>query len=114
VARSGVVFFDRERCGRIEETERGMRFTYSPEWLARADAEPLSLTLPLRDAPYESQGLHPFFAGLLPEGWLLAIALSTLKLSAADGFGLLLALCRDCAGAARIEPEPHAPHEVAS
>jgi serine/threonine-protein kinase HipA len=99
------VFFDRERCGRIEETETGMRFTYDPAWLAREDAEALSLTLPLRAEPYESKGLHPFFAGLLPEGWLLAIALSTLKLSAADGFGLLLALCRDCAGAARVEPE---------
>lgn len=105
MARAGVVSFDRERCGRIEETETGMRFTYDPAWLAREDAEPLSLTLPLRTEPHECKGLHPFFAGLLPEGWLLAIALSTLKLSAGDGFGLLLALCRDCAGVARIEPE---------
>jgi len=104
MARVGRVFLDRVVCGHIEETETGMRFTYAPEWLARADAQPVSLTLPLRAESYETKGLHPFFAGLLPEGWLLAISLSTLKLSAADGFGLLLALCRDCAGAARVEP----------
>ena len=104
--RRGEVFLDEEPAGSIEETERGMRFQYSPEWVARPDAQPISVTLPLRAEPYECSGLHPFFAGLLPEGWLLEIALSKLKLAPDDGFGLLLALCRDCVGAARIEPLP--------
>jgi serine/threonine-protein kinase HipA len=108
VARAGLVFLDREPCGRIDELEAGMRFTYDPAWVAREDAQPISQTLPLRAESYECRGLHPFFAGLLPEGWLLTIALSTLKLSPADGFGLLLMLCRDCVGAVRIEPLPEA------
>lgn len=105
MARRGRVFLDREPVGWIEETETGMRFTYDAAWLARKDARPISLTLPLSSPSHESRGLHPFFAGLLPEGWLFDIALSTLKLSADDGFGLVLALCRDCIGAVRVQPE---------
>ena len=41
------------------------------DWLARPDAVPVSLTLPLRPEPYDSRSLHPFFENLLPEGWLI-------------------------------------------
>lgn len=105
MTRRGVVFLDREAVGAIEETTGGMTFRYDAAWLARADARAISLTLPLRSEPYASSGLLPFFAGLLPEGWLFDISISTLKLAPDDGFGLLLALCRDCIGAVRIEPE---------
>jgi serine/threonine-protein kinase HipA len=63
---------------------------------------PVSLTLPVREDPYESKGLHPFFENLLPEGWLLEIAVSKLKLAKDDAFGLLLATCADCVGAVEI------------
>jgi serine/threonine-protein kinase HipA len=56
----------------------------------------------VREAPYESKGLHPFFENLLPEGWLLEIAVSKLKLAKDDAFGLLLATCADCVGAVEI------------
>jgi serine/threonine-protein kinase HipA len=52
-------------------------------------------------------GLHPFFENLLPEGWLLNIAVGKLKVARGDGFGLVLALCRDCIGAVSVEPWPH-------
>lgn len=104
MARRGRVFLDREPVGWIDETETGMRFSYDADWLARPEARAVSLTLPLNPTPVEARGLHPFFAGLLPEGWLFDIVLSTLKLPADDGFGLVLALCRDCVGAVRVEP----------
>lgn len=96
---------DRIRVGTITETPDGMEFRYDPEWLSDESAHAISLTLPLRAEPYASRGLHPYFAGLLPEGWLFDISISTLKLAADDGFGLLLALCRDCVGDVSIEPE---------
>ena len=71
-------------------------------WLARRDAVGVSLTLPLRAEPYETRGLHPFFENLLPEGWLLEIATTKLKISKDDSFGLLLAMCADCVGAVEI------------
>jgi len=104
-ARKGNVFLDEELAGQIEETEQGMRFRYTDAWLARKDARPISLTIPLGQEPLESKGVHPFFENLLPEGWLFEIALSSLKLSRSDPFVLLLALCRDCHGAVRIEPD---------
>lgn len=90
--------------GVIEESGGQTKFTYLPEWLARPDAVPVSLTLPLRREPYVSQGLHPFFENLLPEGWLLDVTTRKLKISKDDPFGLLLATCRDCVGAVEIEP----------
>lgn len=102
--RTGIVRLDGERVGTIQELDVGTRFTYDAAWLARSDAEPVSLTLPLRAEPYESRSLHPFFENLLPEGWLLEIATSRLKISKDDAFGLLLAMCADCIGAVEIYP----------
>jgi serine/threonine-protein kinase HipA len=100
--RRGVVRLDGQRAGEIVETGRGTRFTYDQAWLQRPDAVPVSLTLPLRPEPYEATSLHPFFENLLPEGWLLGIATTKLKIPADDSFGLLLATCADCAGAVEI------------
>lgn len=103
-SRRGKVFFDEELAGWLEETGEEVVFRYDPAWLAHPEAQPVSLTLPLREEPYASVTLHPFFLGLLPEGWLLEVSLAQLKLSKDDVFGLVLALCRDCIGAVRVEP----------
>jgi serine/threonine-protein kinase HipA len=103
--RAGRVSLNGARVGRIDETETGTRFVYDPDWLARGDSVPISLALPLRAEPYESKGLLPFFENLLPEGWLLEIATSKLKIPKDDAFGLLLATCADCVGAVEIAPE---------
>jgi serine/threonine-protein kinase HipA len=91
--------------GWIEERENGMAFGYDANWAEKEQAPPISLTLPVRAAAYETRGIHPYFLGLLPEGWLFNLALSRLKISRDDAFGLVLALCRDCVGATRILPE---------
>jgi serine/threonine-protein kinase HipA len=102
--RAGDVLVDGVPAGRIEETEEGYRFRYDPGYLARTDAQPVSLTLPLGDEPFESQILFPFFDGLVPEGWLLDIAEKTWKLDPRDRMGLLLACCADCIGNVGIVP----------
>lgn len=92
-------------CGILEELEQGKaRFRYDVEWLSRPGAEPISRTMPLRPEPFDAVGVHPCFLGLLPEGWLFDLALARLKLSPADPFGLVLALCADCVGAVSIVP----------
>lgn len=104
MSRRGRVLISGQPAGVLEEIDDRTRFTYLPEWLARGDAVPVSLTLPLRPEPYDSPGLHPFFENLLPEGWLLEVSSKTLKISKDDPFGLLLATCADCVGAVEIEP----------
>ena len=103
--RKGIVCLDGQRVGRIEETETGTRFLYDEAWLRDPKAVPISLTLPLRADPFETRGLHPFFENLLPEGWLLEMATSKLKIARDDAFGLLLATCADCVGAAEVYPD---------
>ena len=103
MGRVGRVKLAGKPVGVIEEHDGRTRFTYSAEWLARPDAVPVSLTLPLREEPYDSERLHPFFENLLPEGWLLDVTTRTLKISKDDPFGLLLATCADCVGAVEIE-----------
>jgi serine/threonine-protein kinase HipA len=103
--RTGLVWLGDERVGTLTELpDGGTRFSYEPEWLARRDALPVSLTLPLSPDPRDSRSLHPFFENLLPEGWLLELSTAKLKVSKDDSFGLLLALCRDCIGAVAVTP----------
>ena len=102
--RRGIVFLDGHLAGHLEEIGDITRFVYDPAWIARRDAVPVSLTLPLRSEPYETRGLHPFFENLLPEGWLLELATTKLKIPKDDAFGLLLATCADCIGAVEIRP----------
>jgi serine/threonine-protein kinase HipA len=102
--RVGAVKLNGQLAGTIEEFDGQTKFTYSPEWLGRRDAKPVSLTLPLRAEPYVSKGLHPFFENLLPEGWLLEVSSKTLKISKDDPFAMLLATCADCIGDVEIEP----------
>jgi serine/threonine-protein kinase HipA len=49
--------------------------------------------------------LFPFFDGLIPEGWLLNIALTNWKLNQRDRFGLLLSLCKDTIGCISVIPK---------
>jgi serine/threonine-protein kinase HipA len=92
-------------AGDLEERPDGIVvFRYRPEYLARPDAEPVSLTLPLSPEPVETIGLHAFFDGLVPEGWLLDIATRNWKLDLRDRVGLLLNLCSECVGAVRVLP----------
>jgi serine/threonine-protein kinase HipA len=103
MARSGKVFFKNRLAGVIEETDAGYQFTYDTTYLSGPNAHPLSVTLPLRTDPYLSKTLHPFFDGLIPEGWLLSIVVKNWKLNERDRMGLLLTVCRDCIGAVSVE-----------
>ncbi|MGY2134601.1 HipA N-terminal domain-containing protein [Hymenobacter sp. HD11105] len=102
--RKAAVHRHGQLAGHLTQDEQGYTFVYAPCYLAAAAAEPVSLTLPLRSAPYVERVLFPFFDGLIPEGWLLAVAEKNWKLNARDRMGLLLACCRDCIGAVSIHP----------
>ncbi len=98
VYRKASVFVQNQFAGILEETEDGYQFCYAESYLECGSALPVSLTLPLRQMPYRSGILFPFFDGLIPEGWLLAVVNRNWKISPQDRFGLLLAVCRDSIG----------------
>ncbi len=104
--RSGTVRVAGIRAGRIEETPNGFRFCYDPEYLARSDAKAVSLTLPLRSAPFESRYLFAFFEGLLSEGSLRNLQSRKFKIDKDDSFGFLLrTTSADVIGNVTVEPE---------
>jgi serine/threonine-protein kinase HipA len=100
--RTANVYLKNQLAGILSETEQGYSFVYKLEYLQQNDTQAVSLTLPLRQAPYLSNILFPFFDGLIPEGWLLDIAERNWKLNQKDRMGLLLACCKDCIGAVSI------------
>ncbi len=103
--RQGQVFYKSSLAGIITETDDGYTFQYGEAYLSNPASKPVSLTLPLKQQPYESKVLFPFFDGLIPEGWLLNIAISNWKVNPRDRFGLLLAMCKDCVGCVSVLPK---------
>jgi serine/threonine-protein kinase HipA len=102
---NAAVFLRDKRAGLLERTGKGYRFTYDQDYLSGPNAQPVSLTLPLRSEPYESEILFPFFFGLIPEGWLLELTSRTLKIDPENAFDILLANGGDCVGAVTVIPE---------
>lgn len=108
-AKRGIVYCRNIRAGVIEKIKDGYRFQYTQEYLSRPDAEPVSLTLPLREDPFESKKMFPYFLGLIPEGWLLDLTSRTLKIDPENVFDILLNCCKDCIGATSVYAEGEEP-----
>jgi serine/threonine-protein kinase HipA len=98
------IYLYADLAGILTEDENGYAFAYDKQYLEKENAEPISLTMPLTSEPYASNVLHPFFDGLIPEGWLLDIAEKNWKINPRDRMSLLLACCKDCIGAVSIHP----------
>lgn len=103
--KSARIYMYNRYAGRLTEDENGFHFVYDSGYLAAPDAEAISLTMPLREAPYDDKVLFPFFDGLVPEGWLLNIAERSWKINQRDRMSLLLACCKECIGAVSVVPE---------
>ena len=103
--KKALIYFRDILAGRLAEREDGYVFQYEATYLARPQAEPISLTLPLREEVYQSPMLFPFFDGLIPEGWLLDVAMRNTDISILDRMSLLLLCCKDCIGAVSVIPD---------
>jgi serine/threonine-protein kinase HipA len=101
--RKAKVLYQDKWAGTLTDDDEGYHFQYEYEYFAK-EGESISLTLPLRQEPYHSKVLFPFFDGLIPEGWILAIVEKTWKVNEKDRMGILLVACKDCIGAVSIEP----------
>jgi len=98
------VYYKEKKAGILTENDEGYEYVYLLEYLQSEDAKGISLTLPLREQPYRSSVLFPFFDGLIPEGWLLDVAIRNTDISILDRMSLLLLCCKDCIGAVSVVP----------
>ncbi len=96
--RTAYVYVRDDFAGILSETDVGYQFVYDEQYLKSNKPTPVSLTLLLRNEPYESSVLFSFFDGLIPEGWLLNVVAHNWKMDAKDRFGLLLVACKDSIG----------------
>jgi serine/threonine-protein kinase HipA len=102
--RKAEIRIHNKTAGWLTQDAEGYHFQYDKQYLLSPSKLPVSLTLPLQDAPFTSKVMIPFFDGLIPEGWLLDIAERNWKLNNRDRMGLLMACCKDCIGAVSVNP----------
>jgi serine/threonine-protein kinase HipA len=105
--------------GELERDLHGASFRYVAAYAASHLGQrgaAVAFALPVRAEPYPIVGtnLHPFFAGLLPEGLRLRALIRSQKTSADDLFTLLLAAGTDTIGDVSVtmpslRPEERAP-----
>ncbi len=102
--KTALIQYKGKDAGILKETDEGYEFQYNEGYLSDTASKPVSLTLPLTDKPFKSSVLFPFFDGLIPEGWLLDVALRNTDISELDRFSLRLLCCKDCIGAVSVIP----------
>lgn len=100
---SVVVMKNGERAGTLSRTSHGAEFTYDEGFRARALANGsfgVACTISPYSPTYSITGInvHPFFAGLLPEGLRLKALRNSLKTSEDDLFTMLVALGEESIG----------------
>jgi serine/threonine-protein kinase HipA len=100
-----LVRIDNDVAGRLWlDDKKNFCFTYDTNWLNESRI-PLSLSLPLKSAPYLDDQSHSFFANLLPEEKMRTLIARNLGVSFNNDYGLLERIGGDCAGAVSVYPE---------
>lgn len=103
--RQAIVKYNNIKAGLLTEDDNGEYFFVYDEGYAHAYPKQfITFQMPVTTTPYTSKRLFPFFDGLIPEGWLLNIAVETWRINRNDRMGLLLACCQSTIGAVSIHP----------
>ncbi|MFA7614020.1 MAG: HipA domain-containing protein [Candidatus Caldatribacteriota bacterium] len=97
------VYYKNTLAGELQKTVDGrFIFIYEDDYIHSKNPS-ISLSLPKESKQFESTDLFPFFDGIIPEGWLLNLASTELRLNPLnDRFELLASLCNDTIGAVNI------------
>ena len=95
--RQALILYKELQAGVLTETDDGEYwFEYKKEYIAQYPKQFISFSFPVSDTVYKEKRLFPFFEGLIPEGWLLDLAIKNWKVNSNDRMGLLLACCSNC------------------
>lgn len=85
------------------------RFAYSDTWLRDPSSAPISLSLPLQEAPFTPAQTKAYFDGLLPEGFTRSTVAQWMHVDDGDYLSILHGLGRECLGALCITEEGEDP-----
>jgi len=90
----------------LKEPGGAIYFRYAESWLARENAIPVSLSLPLREDAYKGERVIAVFENLLPDSESLRRRVAErVGAGGTDAFSLLSQIGRDCVGALQFVPE---------
>lgn len=101
------VLINNRLCGRLEKDPGGaIVFQYDRSWLDWPPAFPVSLSLPLRPAPWRGEAVVAVFENLLPDNPQVRRQVAERTgAGGVDAFSLLEQIGRDCVGALQFLPE---------
>ncbi|MGR4863176.1 type II toxin-antitoxin system HipA family toxin [Caulobacter sp. LARHSG274] len=101
------VLLNNRRLGRLEKEASGaVFFQYDEAWLDWEHTFPVSLSLPLRPAPYRGERVSTVFDNLLPDDLAVRrIVAERTGAAGTDAYSLLEQIGRDCVGALQFLPE---------
>jgi len=100
------VLINNRLCGRLEKAAGGgILFQYDPSWLDWPPAFPISLSLPLRAAPWRGDPVVAVFDNLLPDNPPIRRQVAERTgAGGVDAYSLLEQIGRDCVGALQFLP----------
>lgn len=102
----GYVYYDEIFAGKIiQDDNNEFVFEYDDKYFDDKNCKAISLTLPKDNKKYTSNILFPFFDGLIPEGYLLEVALKKFNIASNDRMALLLKTCRNPIGIVSVREE---------
>jgi serine/threonine-protein kinase HipA len=101
------VLLNNHLVGRLlKEPAGAIHFRYDESWLARENAIPVSLSLPLREDAYRGEPVVAVFDNLLPDSDRLRQRVAErVGASGTDAYSLLSRIGRDCVGALQFIPD---------
>jgi HipA-like protein len=88
------VLYNGAAAGLLEKMGKQYRFTYFAAYLTGSNRA-VSITMPLRKEPYESNRLFAVFANLLSEGVNKKMQCRMLRIDEQDYYGLLVATAKE-------------------
>lgn len=100
--RACKVYVHDTEAGILQETDnKEYVFTYHVNY----QGEPVCLAMPVRQEPYHSDYLFPYFFNMLSEGANRQVQSTLLHIDEKDDFGIMLATAQyDTIGAVTIKP----------
>lgn len=109
MARTLDVYLHGDHAGRLTQDDSGrIAFAYTETWRSRPGPL-LSLSLPVREAPFGHRESEAFFGGLLPEEGVRERAARYLGVTSRNDFAMLEQIGGECAGAVALVPEGERP-----
>jgi serine/threonine-protein kinase HipA len=103
--RQAIIKYNNIKAGILTEDDNGAyHFQYDEMYVKKFPKQFISFNMPVSKLEYQSKRLFAFFDGLIPEGWLLNIAVDSWKINKNDRMGLLLVCCKNAIGAVRVHP----------